>query len=197
MTRSRDPPSYFEDHQQQYLQYQSQRDLLLQNPSSSDDTGLVRLSDLIDFVAHTADCYPKATAQFSEDLIQILSLHHDELQPDLRDKMVGSLVLLRNKELIDSATLLNTLFPILVSTRSKSLRALLFTKIISDLRSANVKATNHRLNRTIQTVIFVCCRHGKSSGVGSADTETRTYLPLTESLQRACGLSRVCVSSPR
>lgn len=68
--------------------------------------------------------------------------------------MVGSLVLLRNKDLIDSATLLNTLFPILVSTRSKSLRALLFTKIISDLRSSNVKATNHRLNRTIQTVLF-------------------------------------------
>lgn len=162
----RDPPSYFEDHQQQYLQYQSQRDLLLQNPSSSDDTGLVRLSDLIDFVAHTADCYPKATAQFSEDLIQILSLHHDELQPDLRDKMVGSLVLLRNKELIDSATLLNTLFPILVSTRSKSLRTLLFTKIISDLRSANVKATNHRLNRTIQTVIFNLLTSDRESAKG-------------------------------
>ncbi|KAL1598718.1 Severe Depolymerization of Actin [Paraconiothyrium brasiliense] len=150
----RDPPSYFEDHQQQYMQYQALRDLLLQNPSTSDDTGIVRLNDLIDFVAHTADCYPKATAQFSDDLIQILSLHHDELQADLRDKMVGSLVLLRNKDLIDSARLLNTLFPILVSTHSKTLRALLFQKIISDLRSSNVKSTNHRLNRTIQTVLF-------------------------------------------
>lgn len=150
----RDPPSYFEDHQQQYMQYQTLRDLLLQNPSTSDDTGIVRLNDLIDFVAHTADCYPKATAQFSDDLIQILSLHHDELQAELRDKIVGSLVLLRNKDLVDSATLLNTLFPILVSTHSKSLRALLFQKIISDLRSSNVKATNHRLNRTIQAVLF-------------------------------------------
>ncbi|KAF2442882.1 SDA1-domain-containing protein [Karstenula rhodostoma CBS 690.94] len=150
----RDPQSYFEDHQQQYMQYQTLRDLLLQNPSTSDDTGIVRLNDLIDFVAHTADCYPKAAAPFADDLIQILSLHHDELQADLRDKMVSSLVLLRNKDLIDSATLLNTLFPILVSTHSKSLRALLFQKIISDLRSSNVKATNHRLNRTIQTVLF-------------------------------------------
>ncbi|KAJ4360279.1 Severe Depolymerization of Actin [Didymosphaeria variabile] len=150
----RDPPSYFEDHQQQYMQYQALRDLLLQNPSTSDDTGIVRLNDLIDFVAHTADCYPKATAQFSDDLIQILSLHHDELQADLRDKMVSSLVLLRNKDLIDSATLLNTLFPILVSTHSKTLRALLFQKIISDLRSSNIRSTNHRLNRTIQTVLF-------------------------------------------
>ncbi|KAJ4291741.1 Severe Depolymerization of Actin [Kalmusia sp. IMI 367209] len=150
----RDPPSYFEDHQQQYMQYQTLRDLLLQNPSTSDDTGIVRLNDLIDFVAHTADCYPKSTAQFPADLIQILSLHHDELKAELRDKMVGSLVLLRNKDIIDSATLLNTLLPILVSTHSKTLRALLFQKIISDLRSSNAKATNHRLNRTIQTVLF-------------------------------------------
>ncbi|KAF1952129.1 SDA1-domain-containing protein [Byssothecium circinans] len=150
----RDPASYLEDHQQQYIQYETQRDLLLQNPSTSDDTGIVRLGDLVDFLAHTADCYPKSTAQFPTDLIQIISQHHDELQPDLRDKIVANLVLLRNKEIIDSSTLLNTLFPILVSTTSKSLRALLFQKIISDLRSSNAKATNHRLNRTIQTVLF-------------------------------------------
>jgi protein SDA1 len=49
---------------------------------------------------------------------------------------------------------LNTLFPILVSTPSKNLRALLFTKILSDLRSSNAKSTNHKLNRTIQTVLY-------------------------------------------
>jgi protein SDA1 len=162
----RDPASYFEDHQQQYMQYQTLRDLLLQNPATSDDTGIVRLNDLIDFVAHTSDCYPKAAGPFSDDLIQMLSLHHDELQPDLRDKMVGSLVLLRNKDLIDSATLLNTLFPMLVATRSKSLRTLLFTKIISDLRSSNVKATNHRLNRTIQTVLFNLLTSDRESSKG-------------------------------
>lgn len=150
----RDPGSYYDDHQQQYVQYETQRDLLLQNPSTTDDTGIVRLGDLIDFLAHTADCYPKATTQFPEDLIQIISQHHDELQPDLRDKIVANLVLLRNKDIIDSTVLLNTLFPILVSTSSKTLRALLFQKIISDLRSSNSKATNHRLNRTIQTVLF-------------------------------------------
>jgi protein SDA1 len=49
---------------------------------------------------------------------------------------------------------LNTLFPILVTTPSKSLRALLFRKILSDLRSSNAKSTNHKLNRTIQTVLY-------------------------------------------
>lgn len=50
--------------------------------------------------------------------------------------------------------LLSTLFPILTTTTSKSLRILLFQKILSDLRSANSKTKNHALNRTIQAVLF-------------------------------------------
>lgn len=51
-------------------------------------------------------------------------------------------------------SLLHALFPILTSTPSKTLRSLLFQKIISDLRTSNSKTTNHRLNRTIQSVLF-------------------------------------------
>lgn len=86
--------------------------------------------------------------------MEILSTHHEELESDLREKIVGSLVLLRRKNVIDSSTLLRTLFPILISTPSKSLRALLFRKILSDLRTSNANATNHRLNRTTQTVLY-------------------------------------------
>lgn len=42
----------------------------------------------------------------------------------------------------------------LVSTPSKTLRAFLYQKILSDLRASNSKTTNHKLNRTIQTVLF-------------------------------------------
>jgi protein SDA1 len=84
----------------------------------------------------------------------------------LRDKIVGSLVLLKNKDVIDSTTLLNTLFPILISTPSKSLRQLCFTKILSDLRSANAKATNHKLNRTIQTVLYNLLESDRESPKG-------------------------------
>ena len=52
------------------------------------------------------------------------------------------------------ARLLHALFPILTSTPSKSLRALLLQKILSDLRTSNSKCTNHKLNRTIQTVLY-------------------------------------------
>jgi protein SDA1 len=100
----RDPASYRDDFQNQYNQYETFRELFLQNPTSADDSGVVSLRDLIDFVSHVADCYPDITAKFPDDLIQILSLHHEDLEPELRDKMVGSLVLLRNKDVIDSST---------------------------------------------------------------------------------------------
>lgn len=50
--------------------------------------------------------------------------------------------------------LLHTLFPILITTPSKTLRALLFQKILSELRTSNAKTTNHKLNRTMQTVLY-------------------------------------------
>lgn len=170
----------------QYSQYEHQREILLQAPSSATDDGVVSIRDLIDFLAHVADCYPQDTAQFPQDLMHMLSTHHEELEPELREKVVGSLVLLRRKDVIDSPTfvksstqctlnhvltqllcrLLHALFPILVSTQSKSLRTLLFQKILSDLRTSNANSTNHRLNRTIQTVLYNLLTSDRTSSKG-------------------------------
>ena len=108
---------------------------------------------MIDLISHVADCYPGKVDEFPEDLKAILTKNHAVLAPGLREKIVGSLGLLRNKNVINSTSLLTTLFPILISTPSKSLRSLLFSKILSDLRGSNSKATNHKLNRTIQSVL--------------------------------------------
>ncbi|KAL8974018.1 MAG: hypothetical protein Q9197_001738 [Variospora fuerteventurae] len=150
----RDPTSYKEDFDSRYTQYESQRELFLQAPASATDAGIVSFRDLIDFLSHVADCYPTLTARFPEDLIHVLNLHHGRLESELREKIVGSLVLLRKKEIIDSSRLLQTLFPLLISTHSKSMRTLLYKKCLSDLRTSNSKSTNHRLNRTFQTVLY-------------------------------------------
>lgn len=73
-------------------------------PSSANDTGVISLRDLIDFISHVADCYPDITKDFPQQLIDMLLQHHLSLDPDLREKIVGSLVLLRKKDLLDSAT---------------------------------------------------------------------------------------------
>lgn len=68
--------------------------------------------------------------------------------------------------MIDSAELLNTLFPILVQTPSKTLRTLLFQNILSDLRTSNSKHINHKLNKTIQTALFNLLTSDRASAKG-------------------------------
>ncbi|MCJ1318202.1 Severe Depolymerization of Actin [Xylographa vitiligo] len=162
----RDPISYKEEFIKQFSQYESHREIFLQAPSSATDAGIVSLRDLIDFTSHVAECFPELTAKFPNELIEILSLHHQILESELREKVVGSLVLLRRKDIIDSSILLHALFPILTSTPSKSLRTLLFQKILSDLRTSNSKTTNHRLNRTIQTVLYNLLTSDRTSSKG-------------------------------
>ncbi|KAH8815502.1 SDA1-domain-containing protein [Xylogone sp. PMI_703] len=162
----RDPKSYREDFLNQYGQYISQRDIFLAAPNIAPTNGVISFHDLIDFVAHVADCFPEDTREFPEDLKRIIIQHHAELESSLREKIVGSLVLLRRKDIIDSANLLNTLFPILISTPSKSLRTFLFEKIISDLRTSNAKTVNHKLNRTIQTALFNLLTSDRTSAKG-------------------------------
>ncbi|KAH8698879.1 SDA1 domain protein [Talaromyces proteolyticus] len=149
----RDSKSYIEDFRAQYYQYESHREIFMAAPTST-EAGIISLHDLIDFIAHVADCYPDITKDFPQQLMDMLMQYHVDLTPDLREKIVGSLVLLRKKEIIDSVALLHTLFPILVSTPSKTLRELLFQKILSDLRTSNAKLTNHKLNKAMQTVLF-------------------------------------------
>lgn len=100
----RDPASYRDDFRNQYSQYQAFLQLFLQAPTSTDNKGLISLRELVDFVSHCADCYPEDTKTFPDDLKTLLELHHAVLESELRDKIVGSLVLLRKKEIIDSVT---------------------------------------------------------------------------------------------
>ncbi|CAN9105182.1 unnamed protein product [Alternaria alternata] len=160
----RDPQSYRDDFEQQWQQYRTLLDLFLADPSTS-DSGLVALKDLIEFVSHTSDLYPDIASEFPRNL-ELLLTHHEVLEYDLRDKVVGAYCLLKRKEVIDSITLLNTLFPILVTTNSKSLRQLLYTKIISDLRSSNAKTVNHKLNKSMQTALYNLLESDSSSPKG-------------------------------
>ncbi|KAJ4134792.1 Severe Depolymerization of Actin [Fusarium equiseti] len=150
----RDPKSYKEEFLKQWEQYEAQREIFLVSPSTASADSVESFHNIIDLIAHVADCYKEETATFPDDLKEILTQHHVVLHPELREKIVGSLVLLRRKEVIDSTSVLTTLFPILVSSPSKSLRETLFQKILADLRNSNTKSINHPLNRTVQTVLY-------------------------------------------
>ena len=72
-------------------------------PGSATDDGIISFRELVDFVAHLADCYPQKTAKLPNQLIDIFITHHAILESELREKIVGSLVLLRKKGIIDSS----------------------------------------------------------------------------------------------
>lgn len=138
----------------------------MDNPANATKDVSQDFHDKVDFIAHVADCFKAETKTFPDDLKEVLTEQHAILDPDVREKLVGSLVLLRRKELITSEYLLTTLFPILVSTPSKSLRAVLYQKIVSDLRNSNSKSTNHPLNRTIQNVLSILITSDRTSSKG-------------------------------
>lgn len=75
----------------------------MQSPSSATDAGIISFRDLIDFVTHLADCYPEKTAKVPNQLVDLLTAYHPDLESELREKIICSLVLLRKKGIIDSS----------------------------------------------------------------------------------------------
>jgi protein SDA1 len=56
--------------------------------------------------------------------------------------------------------LLKSLFPVLPRTTSSSLRASIRRTILSDIRTANIPSSNHKLNRAVQAMLFNMVEHG-------------------------------------
>ncbi|KAI0906445.1 SDA1-domain-containing protein [Ustulina deusta] len=150
----KDPLAYQTEFIELWQHFDSARERVLADPLGVDSESLATFREHMDLIAHCAEKYPDITAAFPDSLRDILTTHHATLDPTLREKIVTSLSLLRRKEVIDSAYLLPIFWSLLISTPSKTLRALLYQKIISDVRETNTKAKNHKVNRTLQQALY-------------------------------------------
>ncbi|KAI1374832.1 SDA1-domain-containing protein [Hypoxylon crocopeplum] len=159
----KDPEAYEKEFIENWQQFDAAHEKFLAAPVGADSNSLITFREQIDLIAHCAELYPQITATFPDALKDVLTKHHAVLEPTLREKIVSSLTLLRRKDVIDSNYLLTTLFPILISTPSKSLRMILYQKILSDIRNTNTKTINHRVNRTMQTVLYNLVTSDRSS----------------------------------
>lgn len=157
----RDPPSYREEFIQQLNHYRTTLQIFKQNPSSKSAS----FAELIGFLSQVSSCFPEETREFPDDLAHLLAKHHNVLDIDLREKLVQNLVLLRNKGVITSISLLRTLFPILAKTNSKSLRAQIYESIVSTIKAENLKSKNASLNKMIQSILFDMVQKDEASGV--------------------------------
>ena len=181
----RDPESYYEEFLQQYSHYESMRDIFLLNPSTEDSE---EFAEIINFMSFVCSSYPKETAKFPDELATILTKNHAELDPELREKIVQCLVMLRNKEIVTPEYLIKTLFPLLFAYssnsvngsgfHSKQLRRQIYTALVSLLKSCNTGSKNQKLNRTTQALLFNLLDQKDGNGVWATKPVSYTHLTL-------------------
>ncbi|KAL1730059.1 SDA1-domain-containing protein [Schizophyllum commune] len=157
----RDPAAYKEEFLQQWNHYNSVRQIFDINP----DEHAQHLRELVGFIAQVATCYPKETAEFPQQIATLLLESYGSLAPEIRKTLVQNLVMLRNKGVITSIELLKTLFPLLPRTTSSTLRAFIRKTILADIRSANLRSKNHKLNRAVQAMLFGMVERGMDGEV--------------------------------
>lgn len=61
--------------------------------------------------------------------------------------------------------LLKCLFPLLPRTTSPTLRSFIRKTILSDIRTANMRSKNHKLNRAVQAMLFGMVERGMEGDV--------------------------------
>lgn len=159
----RDPESYYEEFVQQYSHYESLRDIFLMNPSGASKG--TEFGELIGFVSAVCDCYPKETSNYPDELKKLLLNNHRDLSPELREKIIQCLTMLRNKGIVSAESLIQTIFPLLSAYSNssaasvsgqhiKALRHQIYSTLISLLKSVNTSSKNQKLNRSTQALLF-------------------------------------------
>lgn len=145
----RDPESYKEEFSQQLRHFSSTLQVFELTPTEFNDN----LDELIMFLAQVAKCYPDDLSEYPQTLIDLLRKHSTVLNTDMRLSFCRALILLRHKDLLEPAVLLQLCFDLL-RCQDKALRKYLRDHIISDLKAVNVKNKDVRLNTTMQNFMF-------------------------------------------
>ncbi|ORX52426.1 SDA1-domain-containing protein [Hesseltinella vesiculosa] len=153
----RDPKSYEAEFMQQYRHFQSTLSIFLMKP----DEDAKELAELITFISQVCVCYPKETAEFPQHIVDLLQEHCQVLHHELRRSLVQALILLRNRNVLDNTKLL-PLFFTLFKCKDKALREMLYSHIVTDIKTANAKAKNNKLNKTLQSFMFTILESAKS-----------------------------------
>ncbi|AET40307.1 Sda1p Ecym_5569 [Eremothecium cymbalariae DBVPG len=188
----RDPESYREEFLQQYSHYESLRDIFIMNSitdsagsghsggSFGDDSSIEQFTDLVGFVSQVSGCFSKETANFPNELKQLLLERHHCLPFRVKEKIITSLTMLRNKDIITPEMLIQTLFPLLIgyssshsnnmaaNSHAKELRKLLYNNVVSLLKSCNTGSKNQKLNKSTQALCFNLLEQPDSQGVWAA-----------------------------
>ena len=145
----RDSISYEQEFLVQFNHFESEMQIF--NLKPDDDS--ITFGEQIMFIAAVAPCYPKLCQTFPQNVVDMLTNHYQTMSPVLRKTMVQSLILMRNRNLLSQSSLLSLFFT-LFRCKDKPLRVMLHAHIVSDIKNANQKAKNNKLNKTLQNFMY-------------------------------------------
>jgi protein SDA1 len=145
----RDPHGYADEFDQQWRHYQACLALFRLQPGQPSG----EFQALVAFVAHASAVFPERAGGLVGDLIGLLDAHGAAMEPPLRAALAKALILLRNRRQLAAGALLPPLFR-LFRLRDKALRALVARHVVADIRAANKKARNERVNRAAQAFLY-------------------------------------------
>lgn len=166
----RDPTSYRDEFLRQWHHFQSSLEILKLAPTSP----VKDFEELVLFLAHVAYCYPDEMVGFAPQLIDLLRNSFTTLHPDVRKALVQSLMLLRSKNNADQLTVLSLFFHLL-RCHDKTLRSTMVAYIITDIRNANHKTKNNRLNKALQNHMFGLITGADADAAGDASDIAAKY----------------------
>jgi len=145
----RDAESYKDEFLQQYRHFESTVQVFELNPGEYNKS----LDEQVMFLAQVTKSYPEDLSSYPQKLIGILSKHSTVLHQDMRMSLCKALILLRHKEVVAPADLLQLFFE-LFKCQDKSLRAFLRDHIVTDLKNTNAKHKDVKLNSSMQNFMF-------------------------------------------
>lgn len=118
-------------------------------PSKYDE----KLDELITFLSQVSHCYKDEVSELPEQLSSILKNHSTILDRTMRMTLVKAVIMLRNKELISAAQVLQLFFKLL-RCEDKLLRKTIYQYVVSDIKSINGRHKNGKMNSVLQNFMF-------------------------------------------
>lgn len=149
----RDAESYSYEFAFQWKRYTSLLELYKMNPGTYNK----EVDDLTSFLAQVSHCFKEDLKEYPQMLREVLQSHATVLDPTIRMTFVKALILLRNKGLIDAASVLEMFFK-LFRCQDKLLRKTILNYIVNDIKKINSKQRNVKLNTTLQNFMFTMMR---------------------------------------
>jgi protein SDA1 len=113
-----------------------------------------------------------------------------QLHKDVRRACVSALILMRNKGVLPSLTLLELFFQLLSTVPDKTIRETCYKHLVNDIRNQNKNSANEHLNRTVQGFLHKVIVASNAQHSREAVNESPADIAARKAVDMVCDLYR-------